>query len=271
MKIDDSNKRYSMIIAGIMVLSIVSIFVAYLSAIGGQNLHFSNGFQILGVGTNPRLTEGSADKHSEDSRNSNPVPVAQNCTVGPFDTEAGEIEIIDCNFPYIDEYGNLLPLPLCITNEMAQTWNWTVRVKGGYEPQDTFGYWPLYGITFWQDKNKDGEPELIQGWNIDWTRTVKCDGCCSCWEWFGEPAWCGNKVCLDSNQYPTLIGCSGTYCDIQVPDGQTEIPGKEVYMKIDTLWEGCPLDTQQFAIILAHKKDEISLIPNFRIKIFIVS
>jgi len=267
MKIGNSNKSFSIIIAGIIVLTILSIFVAYASEVGGPDRHSSYGSEILGISTCSVLPEDNDNIETQEVRKSSPVPVAQECELGPFDTEAGEIEIIENNFPYIDENGNLLPLPICITNEMAQTWNWTVRVKGGYSPIDTLGYWPGYGITVWQDSDKDYELELVQGWNIDWTdlgKDPQCD-CCSCRLWLAKPAYCGNKVCLDSNQYPEVIGCD---CDRIVPHNQDEIPGKEVYVQINTLWEGCPLEDQQFAYILAQKKDEIPIIPNSRIKIF---
>jgi hypothetical protein len=195
--------------------------------------------------------------------------------VGPFDTEAGEIELIDYYFPYIDEVtGELLPLPLCITNEMAQTWWWDLRIKGGYTPEDTAGCWPWMGISFYQDQNKDGIAELIQGWNLEWFDMGKdpnCD-CCSCNIWRGIPAWCGNKVCLDSNQYPVLMGGLENWVSEHYPfDGEqqlTEIPGKEVTIEFGLKFSGCPLDVQEFAYILAQKKDVISpTFPNSRVEI----
>jgi hypothetical protein len=251
MKLDVTTlQRQSKIIIGIRVVLVASFFVAIALAVGG--LCDEHGTKILGVGL--------VSNDIPETGNDHLVPVAQKYVIDGFDTEAGEIELIDYNFPYIDENGNLLPLPLCITNQMAQEWSFTLRVKGGYTPENTDGFWPWMGISVWQDQDKDGEKEMIQGWNLEYTDMGKdpnCD-CCSCRIWEGRPGWCGNKVCLDSNQYPVLMGGLEHFTEEYYPDGLTEIPGKEVAIKIGLLFSGCPLDEQQFAYILAQKKDVIS-------------
>ncbi len=252
MRLDVTLQRQSKIIKGINVVLVASFFVAIALAVGGLCDNSLNGSENVGLASDDFTKPG----------NELFVPIAQRYQVGPFDTEAGEIELIDYYFPYIDEVtGELLPLPLCITNEMAQTWWWDLRIKGGYTPEDTAGCWPWMGISVYQDQNKDGIAEMIQGWNLEWTNMGKdpnCD-CCSCYIWRGVPAWCGNKVCLDSNQYPVLMGGLENWVSEHYPyaaDGAllTEIPGKEVYIEFGLKFSGCPLDEQEFAYVLAQKR-----------------
>jgi hypothetical protein len=247
MRLDVTVQRQSKIIKWIIVVVIASIFVAFALAVGVLCVHTPNESQILGLGL----------ESSDDPGNEHCVPVAFKYEIGPFDTEKGEIELVDFYFPYINKAtGELLPLPLCITNTMAESWWFELRIKGGYTPETTDLYWPELGISFWQDQNKDDVPEMIQGWNLEYDAPVKdesCD-CCSCYTIIGRPAWCGNTVCLHSNQYPDLKG--GLECfTSQCPEDQSGvIPGKEVTMKIGLLFSGCPLESQQFAYILAQKR-----------------
>ena len=137
---------------------------------------------------------------------------------------------------------------------MSQTWWFDIKVTGGYTPEETASYWPWMGISFWQDQDKNGVPEMIQGWNIEWELTNPDDPCCEPRIYRGTTAWCDNVVCLDSNQYPILSGGLEYYDDINIPNEQEVIPGKEVYVNIGLLYSGCPLDEQQFAYVLAQKR-----------------
>ena len=248
MKLDVTVPRQSKIIIGISVVVVASFVVAFALAVGGLCEHSPNGSQVLGAGLE------SNNIFEPNTGNEHLVPVASKYEVGPFDTVAGEIELIDFNFPYYDKAtGELSDLPLCITNEMAATWWFDLRILGGYTPEETAGFWPELGISFWQDQDKDGTPEMIQGWNLEYDYLGKCpdDPCCSCDIWRGSAAWCGNNVCLDSNQYPTLLGGLENFVS-ECTNDLGYIPGKEVTMKIGLLFSGCPLDEQQFAYVLAQ-------------------
>jgi hypothetical protein len=272
MRIDVTLQRQSIFIIGIVVVGITSFFVAFALAVGGPSLQSSH---MLGVGMALEANTDDLNTQDTEMEENYLVPVAFEYCVGPFDTEPGEIKLVDYYFPYIDEEtGELLPLPLCITNEMAQEWYWVVEVTGGYSPLDTYSYWPWMGITVWQDQNKDGVPEMIQGWNLDWTCENCDDPCCVPKTWRADVAWCGNDVCLHSNQYPELSGGLENYCNMVIPEGLTEIPGKEVYIHFGLLWEGCELDEQQFAYILAQKKINYPLkspAPDLELKCSVVS
>lgn len=255
MRLDVTLQRQSIFIIGIVVV-VTSFFVAFALAVGGLSLQSS---QMLGVGMALEPNTDNLDTQDSEMEENYLVPVAYEYCVGPFDTVPGEIKLIDYYFPYINEDGSLEPLPLCITNEMAQTWWWEVEVTGGYSPVNTDGYWPWMGITIHQDQNKDGFAEMIQGWNLEWTCENCDEPCCIPKTWKAEVAWCGNNVCLQSNQYPLLSGGLENFVTMTVPNDEfgnplTEIPGKEVYVNFGLLWEGCELDTQQFAYILAQKR-----------------
>ncbi|GAG78058.1 unnamed protein product, partial [marine sediment metagenome] len=243
MRLDVTVQRQSKIIIGITVVVVTSFFVAFALAVGALCIQ-SQGSPMPNVGL------GSNDIAEPKTGNEHLVPVASKYCFGPFDTEPGEIELLDYYFPYYNQdTGELLPLPLCITNEMSQTWWFDIKVTGGYTPEETVGFWPELGITIWQDQNKDGFPEMIQGWNIEWTLTNPDDPCCVPRIYHGVPAWCGNVVCLDSNQYPILTGGLEGFVSDLYPDQQDKIPGKEVYINVGLLFSGCPLDEQQFAYV----------------------
>jgi hypothetical protein len=253
MRLDVTLQRQSKIIIGIIVVVISSFFVAIALAVGGlcdESLDGSNRTGALAT-SDPELLPG----------NEHLVPITFRYSVGPFDTQAGEIKLIDYYFPYINDDGTLNPLPLCITNEMAQTWWWELEIIGGYTPEDTEGCWPWMGISFYQDQNKDGRAELIQGWNLDWTALNPDDPCCVPKRWIGTPGWCGNQVCLDSNQYPVLSGGLENWVSEHYPADLTEIPGKEVYFEFGLKFSGCPLDDQEFAYVLAQKRCNFPNIP----------
>ena len=171
MRLDVTVQRQSKIIIGITVVVVASFFVAFGLAVGGLCIQ-SQGSPMPNVGL------GSIDIAEPKTGNEHLVPVASKYCVGPFDTVPGEIELMDYYFPYYNQdTGELLPLPLCITNDMSQTWWFDIKVTGGYTPEETSAFWPELGITSWQDQNKDGFPELIQGWNIEWTLTNPDDPC----------------------------------------------------------------------------------------------
>ena len=177
------------------------------------------------------------------------VLVANNCTIEDVDTYTGSIELVSETFPYDD--GTLLPQ--CITQDMANEWEWIVNVIGGYTPKNMTGL--DYGIFFY---NKDG---WIQGYNLVWEKIG--GDCCTGILWRATVKVCNNVVCIPSNHYP------------DVPEGCDVIPqcsccndlNKKVDINILTKWEGCGDWCQQFSLILEHKRYAIKspqLLQNFQ-------
>jgi hypothetical protein len=260
MKLDDSNKRYSAIIAGILIISVASIFVANLMGLRGYSIRSSSNLQLESAGI-PFCDENSKSGVIEgDSHNrTNDVHIAQWCEVDCIDTEPGKIEVHEV-------YYDNVPLPLCVTAETVDDWYVIVNVTGGYEFTDG-------SIEFYQGKT--GAKELV--WNdciqgmylgydldsMDVTDQYKppdcTEECCCCWKMikiYVNPS-CNNWACLDSNQMPEICGD----CWFEVPPVDLD---KEVMIKIKTEWEGCPSPDQQFEIIYAHKNC-VHGIPNSRI------
>ena len=99
------------------------------------------------------------------------VLVAESYSIEDLDTVEGSIDIIDMNFLDLTK-----PLPLCITQDMADEWYIQVEVCGGYTPEDVF-CGTEYGIFFYQ------KGEWVQGWWIDWEYLYHVPGCCCCDAW----------------------------------------------------------------------------------------
>jgi hypothetical protein len=269
MKLDDSNKNYSIIIAGILILSVTSIFVANLMGLGGHSIKSSRNLQLESAGL-PFSAENSKSNIIEgNSQNgTNDVHVAQSCVIEDVPTEPGKLDIIATNYDNI-------PLPLCVTPETVDDWYVDVNVTGGYEFKEG-------KIKFYQ-KDEDGNLELIYndcnpymylGYDLKWEfvtdlyKTEPYEMCECCWDVIRisvDPTTCNNWACIDSSETPVILyeGEECTECSI------TQFPvdlDKEVTIKLFTIWEGCPLEDQEFEIIYAHKNC-VHRIPNSRIKI----
>jgi hypothetical protein len=266
MKMDDSNRRYSRIIAGILVLFVSSIFVANLIGFGGYSINSSNALQLQSAGI-PMFEESNNNLFGVNSSRgeNNDVHIAQNCEIAGLDTEAGSIEYED---HYIDD-----PIPLCLTPEEVEDWWMVVKVIGGYELVSG-------NLEIWQKGSKvynpcyTGPGAMYLGWDLataeDVTDQYSGPGACCCIRYYNlslDPYLCNNWGCIESNQYPPE--CAG--CDVIPPQGCGTIPGKDVTLKIWTTWQGCDQECQQFEIIYAHKNyiSGISQLPNK--KIFIAS
>jgi hypothetical protein len=263
MKIFNSNKSYSMIIAWILVASIASIFVAYVLGVVGHGVYSDHGIQTHGIGFPVQTKNNNRDEFSLENGmlgdNSsisgiNDVHVAQSCDV-EVDTQKGKIEIVDENYDNV-------PLPLCVTPDTVKNWWVVVNATGGYKPLKDCNH-RIGMIEFWQ-KNNLGVPELISNCYNPYMKLayylkakevtadyVDCDNmydeCCCCVTYWNITidTSCGNWACIDSNDEPDVPGC----CIVDPPVDLD----KEVTIKINTDWCGCCLQDQQFEIIYAHK------------------
>ncbi len=184
-------------------------------------------------------SEKSEDKLSEKAISGpGDVLVPEGASYGPFDTERGEIIIVDDS--------NNLPttLPLKIDDEYLADYWVTVATYGGYEWESgeitvkqlkiyadfssteliNIGYIKISGVEIIDD----GDHRRVT-YNLTFTVS-------------------GNHpIMLDSNHVPSVDS------PWWVRDGGHDDLNKPVYLYIETIWSGCPLPEQQFMVILAHK------------------
>jgi hypothetical protein len=222
MKVDRVILEVS-IVAGILAVLIVSILLGFalvgVSSTNSDSIYppinlDSKEFRAQIVGIDPYLSGSNSI-----------VPVAYSgCWT--MDTKKGTMTVINRNLPE--------ELPLCLTQDVLDNYNFTVVVTGGYSPVvDTSS------IRLYQKGAYKG--------TIDVVFTNMPDACvCPCTEYYlATFKLRGNcPIVLDSNKYP-----DGAI----IPDGYTTIPGKEVCLCACSTWEGCSQVDQSFKFIRAHQ------------------
>jgi hypothetical protein len=229
MKIDDSNKRYSMIIVGILLITVLPVFVAFSMGVMGSRVFSDYCAQPIGGG----LPEQSGKTDSENTLNNYQgndklVTGSKKGCDFPYDwdTEKGKIDVdIDQDPDY--------ELPLCIKSttdltELNNALNITAYVCGGYCPQDDWSQLKLIqcGNVYWL--------------GIDWTYvghpTIPPYDCCCCWkEWEAEFYYISDICLTKSSQLPDTPSCLPICSHDKVwPDDI-----KEVELELKIKWEGC--------------------------------
>ena len=215
MIIDDSNKRVPYIFAGILIVLTITIIVGFALAIDGS-IDLSNGAAHQDFVGFP-FQSGSNSPELESLEDDIPEFVAERgCEC--YDTEKGTIEVIRNNIPDM--------LPLCLTQDILDTWTVVVKVKGGYDPIDG-------EITLCQKGEYKGTID------VDWKHV----GHEPCYYDYWEASFTlvdGEPIELDSNQWPDGA--------IPLVDNPT-IPGKKVLACWCTLWKGCDDEDQMFRLI----------------------
>jgi hypothetical protein len=221
MKIEDGSTRYSIIIAGVLGLMVLSIFILVFSSAWNINFYPQNNPLLLGGGLESSFEE--KNENEDEDFGIKIGPVAQKGRVDCLDTEQGYIKVIDKYFDY--------PLPLHLSEEEINDWYVELEVRGGHDPLD--GYIDIYqgkeGYKgrLWMEWNYLGlRPSWFEFWNV----TFKPEG----------------DIFLDSNVYPEFDN------DWFSIDKEGEIPGKDVSFDVWTLWTGCGEDDQHFEIILVQ-------------------
>jgi hypothetical protein len=241
MKIVDSNKRYGTVIAGILLVFVVSIFVVSALGVGDYSLFSENNIhsrEMLFIQDNDDI-----------------VSVAYSGELEDLETEPGTLEIVDFDYDYEDS-----KLPLCLTNAELSDWQIIVKSYGGYVP-----------VTWWADQEAEiyQEKDLFWFWcydvpvgslEISWEKYYdytdgddECPECCTYWKGTFSLE-CGEVICLDSSQYPTVE-------DTNV-DGEWNVDKSgsigccnDVSISITSDWKpACgPLSCSRFELILAKK------------------
>jgi hypothetical protein len=247
MIIDNSNRKYRVIIAGILLLVCFSIVLAYSMGVSDTDLYSGS------IEKNASLfMEPSENKPLDDDD----VPLDQTVkNPAKKYVEQGDIQFVDDSLCKDD-------LPVCLTPCWAGDDEWVViKVLGGYTPTKKmwFGY-EGYGFLEVVDSNGNrvyntcpGYGGMFVGWILDeiietWT-CVSADGCyCDmCWVYYNfsiDPFACDNWICLESS-----YDMNGHRQD-----------HKYYELKYKTHWTGC-----EFDYITAHKNQvPESLLPRLK-------
>jgi len=277
MRLCNSNKKISHIIAGILLVIVAIIFIAIALGVVGNHLYIQDSADPLYIGSQFDLVDNSSRGEISPSRDIGRHrfgSIAQSCTLGPFNTEQGSLDVVG------GYYDDDLVLPLCIEPDadgdgvidtdftIFTDWFVIIRSYGGYSPLECATQ--SFDLTQKGSLVTSEDGAYYIGWSLDWAQLTDdelatygidtCGDCCGVTYWIGviDIEACLNPGCLDSNQYPTLP------CECDQLTGF--IPGKEVYAEITTTWCGCDELEQCFEIILA----QMNRVPNSRIK-FIAS
>ncbi|MFW9950272.1 MAG: hypothetical protein ACFFKA_09140 [Candidatus Thorarchaeota archaeon] len=221
MEIEGRNKRYSIIIAGILIFTVLSIFMIILLGVGNLKFYTLNNVFPINIDHQSNIDLG---EKSRDSESQIFEPVAQGGWVDCLDTEQGYIKILDYYFDY--------PLPLHLSEEELDDWYVILEVRGGYDPLE--GYIDIY-------QSKEGYKGRL--W-MDWTYLGLEPSWYEYWEVTFKPE---GEIFLDSNQFPKVDH------EWFFINKEGEIPGKDVEFDVRTLWTGCGEDNQNFEIILVQK------------------
>ncbi|MFX0003406.1 MAG: hypothetical protein ACFE9J_07975 [Candidatus Hermodarchaeota archaeon] len=251
MKLVNSNKRYSSIIAGILVFVLLSIFMAFLIGCWGNAINEQNGFQTSFNGS--FITPDCGDINHE------PVPKIREW-VG-LDTATGSLTVDDFTFRDgsnavvvdIDGPAPKGEFPLCIGLDQGYYFEIIVDSCGGYHPcmiGDLEGDGGCCGhyITLWQDGcfNQYRISLDINDPN-NWVPTTDPSACECGTVWKGTFAVEVCKVEKKTSpctweKWDTCIKLFSNHppCDMNT------YWGKWVNVKINSVWCGCNLPSQCF-------------------------
>jgi hypothetical protein len=248
MKIINSNKSYYMIIAGILVISILSIFMVFSLGVRGYCVYKPNATYPHSVGFLDTNKDASESNYSE---NNKIVSVAQSKELKALDTEKGSINVIGGNLPDWDK------VPLCIKQSDLNGYYMLVSSCGGYTPRDG------WSIQLYQDRdNVKSTKELIGTIQLIYTKVDSMSSCC-CTVYNITFIVIGGCIHVDSNEFPDApagwdFSKGSCCCDLN----------KKVDIKVTTLWEGCSDQCQRFGLILTQ--NFVFRIPNSQQNILII-
>jgi len=238
MKIDNSNKGYARFIAGILVASIIAIFMA-------STLGFGSSFDLKqnAVNTNAEGFQPNQRKSVlyNDLGDNNHVSVAHERNWCHVDTEEGSLIILEDNVPDFETDG----VPLCIKQDIVDNWHVYIESKGGYHPSNN----PENNKIKIYQKKSDCFLGTIY---ITWEDVTPDDADCCTTIWmasFTVVAKDGSDcIAIESNKFPESSITSPWSLDKCVPEA-TDLD-KWVRICLESEWCGCGCDSQCFEIIL---------------------
>jgi hypothetical protein len=242
MKIDDSNKSYSYLIAGILIISVLSIFLAF--ALGNGSV-----FNLEQNAVNSTALQKTQDNNLLYTGNDICVSIAQKRDWNDLDTAEGHLKILEHNIPDFETQG----VPLCIDDALVANWYVLVESKGGYHPV-TCGT----RIDIYQEKTyADGS--VVRDWlgYIKVTWTIELDPpCCTViyranFDVFSDDASDPDCIHIESNKFPESSIIPPWRLEKCVPD--TQDLDKWVDIELKSKWAVCGDSSQCFEIILIPK------------------
>jgi hypothetical protein len=228
MEIADSNKRYSIIIAGILVITIVAILVTFTLGVMIQKAISENGAQPM-IGGVPYISSNnnSENKLIENRESDNLVSESEYGCDGEFVKQPTGPGAIEINVIQDDT----VPLPLCITDDHIGLLDSILDIRavvcGGYAPQSIDSV-----LEIWQCGSKRGEVQL--SWRELGPYTPYA---CCCWvEWEADIVDVVGTICLPkSTELPNPIpSCMFIHDASGYP---ATCKGAE--FRLDIYWEGC--------------------------------
>ena len=269
MKLDFSNKRYSNIIAGILVISVASIFLACAFGVWDHKVISNNDPLPNGV----VMSASSGNNIMENNHLVIPsgggfLPVHEKITKF-FDTE-------DEGWLYFNQDSIPDVFPLTITQADVDSWDIIVYSYGGYQFES--GEVDLYQSRSWNKRDYLGTL-IYDVDNVQWDATVTdadLDFIAAGEDYTVDIITLNftidlatspsGEINLDSNNLPSLYD-SGW---MRVFDGPCpDDLDKEVIFKEKMTWSGCHNQDQNFRVILAYNCMLRS--PELPIKNFIAS
>jgi hypothetical protein len=268
MKLDSSKKGYSNIIAGILVIVVLSIFMVFLIGFWGNGISEQSGHRAPMF-----LPLCSGDPSEESISGYNKIESIAQCGSWKVDVEKGYMNNVQVS------WDGSYDLPICTTpTDVMTDWVLTIDVYGGYDPcTECDNYFHIY-----QQKNDEGA--LLHGvYMIDptyfkWTSlglTAPCGP--ETWQLTFENIPDVGGFALDADgdlqiDPEELIDCmlfDSNHKPFECKPGKCHLD-KFVTFDLCTCWQGCPCPTQKFVKILIHK-NYVSGVPNSRLKNFIAS
>jgi len=268
MKLDDSNRRYSNIIAGILVISVASIILAYALGDWDHNVFSMNNPPQNGVEL--FMDKGNNIVENDILCELGFLSIPEKYCSDDLDTDAGEMVILS----NLDETQTL---PLSINEDMINSdWAMSIYSYGGYEFVE--GVIEVYQNKFddqgWWSCDLVGEIDIIYTTEtvdlltIDETLLNEIKG------YFGMDLdedfdelditigtldLDGATIELDSNHIPDVLTEGWELDNVDHGfffwDWFSDPPAdldKYVTLKYEMTWEGCWFDEQKFMVILAY-------------------
>jgi hypothetical protein len=258
MKMNNSNKRYSTIFAGILVILAISIFLVLFIRCGDNNFYEQDEIQI-------RCFESEKYHPKRDFGKNRNVPVAKYESWCGVEAETGSVDFSLIWFDYNDDgfdvddyYFNIddgsydMILPNCIIDDLLTNvdvdgdgildedelsqWTMTATVTGGYHPLT----WGTYLDIYMKKEVECGQyVETFAGRiYIWWELTAPCSG-----------NYIGHFMVENAAPTSDVIKLESS----RAPDGMWL--GKTYNIEFYSTWAGCGSPDQEFGYILVHKKN----------------